>query len=485
MSQFALPPFPVRPFVAGAFVDGEGDRERLIDPWTGAQLADVATASAAQVGAAIAAARQAFDASDWPHRPPADRGAILHRIAALLLERADAFARVEAVSSGKPLSAAAREVEGAARVFTYYAGAMDKYFGETIPLGRDLLDFTLREPLGVIGQIVPWNFPLLGASWKVAPALAAGCCCVLKPAPQTPLTALMLAEVCAEAGVPAGVFSVVPGGAEVGRLLAEDAGIDGVAFTGSTAVGAEVMRMAAGTIKKVALELGGKNANVIFADADLAKAATSAAASGFGNAGQSCSARSRLIVERSAIPAFLDLFRQAAAKLRFGAVDDPQTSLGPLISARHRAHVAGSVEASQAAGASLVSGGRAGGGDGFFYEATILGDVAATNPAFTDEIFGPVCSVTPFDSEAEAVTLANTSEYGLNGSVWSRDIGRALRVARGVRTGMMAVNGLPSASRTSVFAPFGGYKRSGIGRELGLSALDFYTEIKNVVIDLG
>jgi betaine-aldehyde dehydrogenase len=277
----------------------------------------------------------------------------------------------------------------------------------------------------------------------------------------------------------------VPGGADVGRQLSEDPRVDGIAFTGSTFVGSEVMRMAAATIKKVALELGGKNANIVFADSNLSRAAESAAASGFGNAGQSCSARSRLIVERAAMPAFVDLFRQAAAKLRFGAVDDPATSLGPLITARHRAHVAGCVETAHTSGARILSGGKPGAGDGFFYEATILGDVLASNPVFSDEVFGPVVSITPFDTEVEAIALANASEYGLNGSVWARDIGKALRVARGVRTGMMAVNGLPSASRTSVYAPFGGVKRSGIGRELGLNALDFYTEVKNVVIDLG
>ncbi len=378
MSQIELPSLRTIPFVAGSFAEGQGGVDDLIDPWTGTALTKVATATPVQVEAALAAARQAFDSSDWPHRPPADRGAILHRIAAALQMRAEAFARVEAVNSGKPLSAAIREVEGAARVFTYYAGAMDKFFGETIPLGRDLLDFTLREPLGVVAQIVPWNFPLLGASWKLAPALAAGCCCLLKPAPQTPLTALLLAEVCAEAGIPAGVLSVLPGGADMGRQLAEDARVDGIAFTGSTAVGAEVMRMAAATIKKVTLELGGKNANVIFADADLARAAESAVGERSSAMPASpASARSRLLVERSVLPTFVELFRQAATKLRMGTVDDPATSLGPLISARHRAHVAERVEAARAAGASVACGGVSEARSGFFYEATILENVSA------------------------------------------------------------------------------------------------------------
>lgn len=475
----------LEPFVGGRFVTPrERQDQDLVDPWTGQALARVAMAGAAEVEDAIRAARRAFDTGDWPHLPPVERGAVLHAIAAGLKARLAEFATVEAVNGGKPMSGATREVEGAIRVFTYYAGAMDKFFGDTIPLGRDLLDFTLREPLGVVAQIVPWNFPLLGAAWKLAPALAAGCTCILKPAPLTPLTALLLAEVCQAAGAPTGVVNILPGDGEVGRRLAEDPRIDGISFTGSTAVGAQVMRMAAGSIKRVALELGGKNASVVFADADMAKAAAGAVASGFGNAGQSCSARSRLLVQRAAVPAFEAAFRDAAAGLRTGGPLDPSTSLGPLISAAHRAEVDRNVHLALDAGATLVCGGRMPEGEGFFYPPTILSQVGADNPAFTREIFGPVCSVTPFETEAEAVALANDSEYGLNGSVWSRDIGQALRVARAMRTGMVAVNGLPSASKTSVFAPFGGYKRSGIGRELGLNALEFYSEIKNVIVDL-
>lgn len=480
----ALP--PLQPFVDGRFVvPRAGEAQGLVDPWTGCLLAAVTMTGADEVEAAIRAARHAFDTSDWPHLPPADRGAVLHAIAAGITARMDDFATLEALNGGKPISGARREVEGAVRVFTYYAGAMDKVFGDTIPLGRDLLDFTLREPLGVVAQIVPWNFPLLGASWKLAPALAAGCAAILKPAPLTPLSALLLAEVCREAGVPAGILNVLPGGAEVGRRLAEDPRIDGISFTGSTAVGAEVMRLAASSIKRVALELGGKNASVVFADADMAKAAASAVASGFGNAGQSCSARSRLLVERRAIPAFSSAFAEAAARLRTGPALDPKTSLGPLISAAHRNAVDRNIALAREAGARLVIGGAMPAGEGFFYPPTILSEVGPDNPAFRAEIFGPVCSITPFETEAEAIALANDSEYGLNGSVWCRDIGRALRVARAMRTGMVAVNGLPSASKTSVFAPFGGYKRSGIGRELGLHAMDFYCEIKNVTVDLG
>ena len=474
----------------GSYIDGKfveragGMRLSIRNPWTGEALADVAGAGSDEVSLAIAAARRTFDSSDWSHLPPAERGAMLHAIANGLAARKQELATIEALNAGKPFTGAAREVEGAIRAFTYYAGAMDKYFGDTIPLGKDLLNLTLRESLGVVGQIVPWNFPLLGASWKLAPALAAGCCCVLKPSPATPLTALLLAEICAEAGIPPGVVNILPGGTEVGQQIVADPRVDGISFTGSTAVGSEIMRMAAGSIKKVALELGGKNACVIFADADLRRAAVSAAASGFGNAGQSCSARSRILVQRSVAREFLELFGAAATKLRVGAAMDPETSLGPLISEQHRSGVAASVDAAVAAGARLAAGGSAVAGAGFFFEPTILDDVLPSNPAFSHEIFGPVCSITTFDTEAEGIQLVNDSQYGLNGSVWSADIGRALRVARAMRTGMVAVNGLPSASKTSIFAPFGGYKQSGIGRELGLEALGFYTEIKNLVIDL-
>jgi betaine-aldehyde dehydrogenase len=474
----------------GSYVDGNfversgGDRLPVLNPWTGEPLADVAAAEPDTVELAIAAARRAFDHSDWSQLPPTDRGAMLTAVANGLAARKQELAELEAFNAGKPITGALREVEGAIRAFTYYAGAMDKYFGDTIPLGKEFLNLTLNEPLGVVGQIVPWNFPLLGASWKLAPALAAGCCCVLKPSPATPLTALLLAEICADAGVPPGVVNILPGGAEVGQQIVTDPRVDGISFTGSTAVGSEIMRTAATSIKKVALELGGKNACIIFADADLRRAAASAAASGFGNAGQSCSARSRILVQRPVVRDFVEMFREAAAKLRAGAAMDPETSLGPLISEQHRSGVAASVSTAVAAGARLVHGGKSLAGAGFFFEPTILDDVTVANPIFSHEIFGPVCGITLFETEAEGIQLVNDSQYGLNGSVWSADIGRALRVARAMRTGMVAVNGLPSASKTSIFAPFGGYKQSGIGRELGLEALGFYTEIKNLVIDL-
>jgi len=482
----SIPAVGTTPFIAGGFTAAGDGSEAIRDPATGDIIAHVASASDGQVVEAIAAARHAFDHGDWPRMPVFERGQVLRAIADGILARAEEFALLEAVNGGKPITGARREVAGAARVFSYYAGAMDKFFGETIPVSDTLLNFTLREPLGVVAQITPWNFPLLAAAWKLAPALAAGCTCLLKPSPLTPLSTLLLAEVIAGCGVPRGVVNIVPGGAGIGQLLAEHPAIDGISFTGSTAVGIAVMRAAAGSVKSVALELGGKNACIVFADADIEKAAKSAVGAAFGNAGQSCSARSRLLVQRSAVPAFTQALVAELGKLKPGAPLDAATTLGPLISADHWHRVDQHVRKAEMSGAKLVTGGHRPDDlpQGNFFLPTVFADVTPELPIYRDEIFGPVCSITAFDSEREAVGMANASDYGLNGSVWSRDIGQALRVAREVRTGMIAVNGLPSASSTSVFAPFGGYRRSGLGRELGMNALSFYTETKTVTVDL-
>lgn len=484
--QAALPRLRLTAFIDGAFVEPVGAAEALLDPATGEAIAGVTSASSEQVRKAIDAARRAFDEGDWPRMPVFERGQILRAIADGIMARSEDLALLECVNGGKPITGARREVAGAARVFSYYAGAMDKFFGDTIPVSENLLNFTLREPLGVVTQVTPWNFPLLAAAWKLAPALAAGCASLLKPSPLTPLSTLMLAEIIADCGVPKGIVNVLPGGAEIGQLLAEHQAIDGISFTGSTAVGTAVMRAAAGTIKKVALELGGKNACIVFDDADIAKAAKSAVAAAFGNAGQSCSARSRFLVQQSAVIPFTRALVEELAKLKPGSPLDPATTLGPLISVEHWNRVDRHVRAAQQGGARLLAGGRRPDDlkNGNFYLPTAFGDVSPQLPLYHDEVFGPVCSITPFDTEAEAIRGGNDSAYGLNGSVWSRDIGRALRVAKAVRTGMIAVNGLPSASSMSVFAPFGGYKRSGIGRELGMSALAFYTEEKTVTVDL-
>lgn len=486
MMKGALPKLRLTPFIDGSFEEPGIASDPLLDPATGEGLASVHSANREQVLKAIGAARRAFDDGDWPRMPVFERGQILRAIADRILARAEDLALLESRNGGKPITGARREVAGAARVFTYYAGAMDKFFGDTIPVSEPLLNFTLHEPLGVVAQITPWNFPLLAAAWKLAPALAAGCACLLKPSPLTPLSTLLLAEIIAECGVPNGIVNIVPGGAEIGQLLATHEAIDGISFTGSTAVGTEVMRAAAGTIKKVALELGGKNACIVFDDADIAGAARSAISGAFGNAGQSCSARSRFLVQENAVKPFTDALLAELAKLRIGSPLDPTTTVGPLISAAHWKRVEQSVRGAERDGAKLLAGGRRPDDltSGNFFLPTVFGDVAPKMPLYNEEVFGPVCSITSFETEAEAIRKANDSAYGLNGSVWSRDIGRALRVAKAVRTGMIAVNGLPSASSTSLFAPFGGYKRSGMGRELGMSVLAFYTEVKTVTVDL-
>jgi acyl-CoA reductase-like NAD-dependent aldehyde dehydrogenase len=482
----ALPRLRLTPFIDGDFEESGAALDPLLDPATGEVLASVSSASPRQVLKAIGAARRAFDDGDWARMPVFERGQILRAIADGITARLEDLALLECVNGGKPITGARREVAGAARVFGYYAGAMDKFFGDTIPVTENLLNFTLREPLGVVAQITPWNFPLLAAAWKLAPAMAAGCASLLKPSPLTPLSTLLLAEIIAGCGVPRGIVNVLPGGAEPGQLLTEHEAVDAISFTGSTAVGTAVMRAAAGSIKKVALELGGKNASIVFDDADIAGAAKSAVASAFGNAGQSCSARSRVLVQNSAVVPFTDALVDELAKLRLGSPLDPTTTLGPLISAAHWNRVERCVRVAEQDGAKLLAGGRRPDElkKGNFFLPTVFGDVLPEMALYRDEVFGPVCSITPFDTEAEAVRKANDSDYGLNGSVWSRDIGRALRVAKAVRTGMIAVNGLPSASATSLFAPFGGYKRSGLGRELGMSALAFYTEVKTVTVDL-
>ncbi len=418
---------------------------------------------------------------------PAERGRSLARIARGIEARAANLAELETRNGGKTIQNSRNEVEAAARVFDYYAGAMDKFFGETIPIGEGVLDFTLREPVGVVAQITPWNFPFLAAAWKLAPALATGCTCLLKPASLTPLTALALAEIIAEIDLPKGVVNILPGpGAELGKTIATSPLIDKIAFTGEGATGAALMAAAAPLVKRVSLELGGKSPNVIFADADLEKAAVAAVKAGFGNAGQSCSARTRILVQRSVEERFLDLFLAATRAWRLGDPLDPATDMGPLISKERVTAVEAYVKSGIEQGANLVLGGVAPAelNRGSYFAPTIFAQAANTMRIAQEEIFGPVIVVIPLDTEEDAVRMANATEYGLNGSVWSRDIGRALRFARALQSGMVSINSHSSASRFGTYAPFGGYKRSGIGRELGMHALGLYTEVKNVFIDL-
>jgi betaine-aldehyde dehydrogenase len=403
---------------------------------------------------------------------PADRAGLLRRLATLVEEHGEELARIESRNVGKPIAGARGEVGMVAQVLHFYAGAVDKHHGETIPAAGGVAA-TFREPLGVVGLIVPWNFPLNIASWKIGPALACGNTVVLKPAELTPLSALRLAELALEAGIPEGVLNVVVGkGSVVGARLVEHEDVAKIGFTGSTEVGREVMRGAAATIKRVTLELGGKSANVVFADADLERAAAAAPYGVFDNAGQDCCARSRILVERSVYDRFAEMLVEATRNVRVGDPDDEHTEMGPLISAQHRETVASFVE-----GEPLFRG-EVPGEKGFWYPCTLV-EAAPGDRVAREEVFGPVAALIPFADEADAVGIANDTAYGLSGSIWTRDGARALRVARAIESGVLSVN---SNSSVRVQTPFGGFKQSGFGRELGMHALEGYSEVKSVFV---
>jgi acyl-CoA reductase-like NAD-dependent aldehyde dehydrogenase len=443
----------------------------VIEPATERVMATLPRAGVEEVDAAVAAAKAAFPA--WGAVAPGDRAVLLRRLAEAIDAEREELARIEARNAGKPIGDARGEIGMVVETFHYYAGAPERLLGKTIPVAGGV-DMTFREPLGVVGLIVPWNFPLTIASWKVAPALAAGNCVVLKPAELTPLTAVELERIGREAGLPEGVLSVVAGpGSVCGQRLVEHPDVAKVAFTGSTEVGRGIAAGAAATIKRVTLELGGKSANVVFADADIEAAATAAPGAVFANAGQDCCARSRILVERSALDDFLAAM---APRVESIAVGDPlaeETEMGPLISAGQRQSVAGFVPED----APVAIQGSAPAGPGYWFPPTVLAPVDNDDRAAREEIFGPVVCVIPFDGEEEAVRLANETIYGLSGSIWTRNGARALRVARGIETGVLSIN---SNSSVRVSTPFGGFKQSGVGRELGPDALDHYTEVKNV-----
>jgi betaine-aldehyde dehydrogenase len=448
---------------------------KVVEPATEETLAELPHAGIDETDAAVSKAKAAFPA--WRAVAPGDRGRILRSIGEAIADRAEELARLEARNVGKPIADARGEIGMVADTFNYYAGAPERLLGDTIPVSGGI-DMTFREPLGVVGLIVPWNFPLPIACWKVAPALAAGNTIVLKPAELTPLTAIELEKIALHAGLPEGVLNVVVGpGRVVGERLVEHPEVAKVAFTGSTAVGRRIGELASRSIKRVTLELGGKSANVVFADADLEKAAAAAPLAVFGNAGQDCCARSRILVERSALERFMSALEDAVKGLRVGDPLDDQTQMGPLISADQREKVGSYLDD----GAPVAFRGSAPDGPGYWFAPTVLCPVSNDDRAAREEIFGPVAAVIPFDGEEEAVRLANDTIYGLSGSIWTRDGARALRVARALESGTLSVN---SNTSVRVSTPFGGFKQSGIGRELGPHALEHYTELKNVYVAL-
>jgi acyl-CoA reductase-like NAD-dependent aldehyde dehydrogenase len=486
MSTTTAPELRTDLFLDGKFVPAaSGKRFATVNPATGETLAEIAEAGREDLDRAVAGARAAFESGPWASMKPRQRGKILLRAADRLAARAEELGRVETLDNGKPVFESVKiDMPAAAECLAYFGESADKLFGETHAGRPDAMLLTFREPIGVVGAITPWNFPLLQAMWKIAPALALGNTVVLKPASATPLTALLFAEILAEAGLPPGAFQVVPGpGAHVGKAMAEHPGIDKISFTGETATGREILRAAAGTVKRVSMELGGKSPNVVFADADLDAAARGAINAIFYGKGELCSAGSRLLVEESAHDALMERVVDRAKKMAPGDPLDPKTRLGALVSEKQRETVAGYVARGEREGAKLVAGGKPAsvGGKGAFFEATVFDGVSPEMTIAREEIFGPVLATLTFKDEADAVAIGNSTIYGLAAAVWSRDVKKALRAAKALKAGTVWVN---AYNLYDPGLPFGGYKQSGFGRERGGEALREYTQVKSVWIDL-
>jgi phenylacetaldehyde dehydrogenase len=452
-----------------------------MDPARDEELAQVPLAGQEDVDRAVAAAREAFESGKWSNLEPRKRASVLYKIADALQSKAAALAQVETLDQGKPVNFAMGEMIHAAFVFRYYAGWCDKVFGETNPTGTDTFVYTIRDPVGVCAQIIPWNFPMIMASWKVAPALAFGNTSVLKPAEETPLTALWLAKIAQECGVPDGVLNVITGPGETTGAALTKAPVDKIAFTGSTEVGKLIMKEAANRLARVSLELGGKSPNIVFPDADMAKAVPQAAFAIYMNAGQVCTAGSRLLVEKEVHDDVVEGLVTAAGAWKVGDGLDPSTMVGPLVSTAQLERVSKYLEIGPSEGAEVRLGGKRAEGPGYFVEPTIFTGVKPDMRIAQEEIFGPVLSVIPFTDVDDAIRIANDTMYGLAAAVWTRDLSTAHRMARGIRAGTVWVNGY-GASDPGV--SFGGYKQSGFGRELGVHSIETYTQTKSVLVSL-